>query len=104
MPLHPTTVLQHSLLIQHLNLPTQQASELGRDDSLLLSTSAFRRYSALRRRAPGLGTLGIVTKRFSLADARGGEVVLPIDGLDCALETTEEAFGSNESALEVQGV
>lgn len=101
-------MLHKLLLIQHDHLPAQQQAQLRANDLLLLRTHALRNglaYSGTRIGArSGAGGARLCGGRFALADGRGGEIVLLVDGLDGALEAAEEAFGADEGGVEVDGV
>lgn len=42
--------------------------------------------------------------RFALANGGSGEIAFLVDGVDCALETTEKGLGAEEGGGKVDGV
>ena len=119
--LDPTSMLRHSLLIQHHHLPTQQPPQL-----ITYHLPPFRRITAASRAPRSVRasacTSGLLTRgtgfllclrgggrrfsgvKFALADVGSGETVLFVDGVDGALEAAEEGLGAEEGGREVDCV
>lgn len=120
--LKPIPLPHHLLPRQHLDRPTQQPPQLGRNDLGLLllllprvvlfrrRLGRHRRTTGIRaRRRPGARLPRLRLRRGRLGrlarpqPRRRGKVALLVNGLDEAVEALEEGLGTDEGRFEVDG-